>query len=83
MIREAIANGHSQYGMQTFDQSLFALLHAGRITYEEAIHNATNADEFKMRVAGITSTAQAMKNEAAVKGDVPQVENPDPAIVKL
>jgi twitching motility protein PilT len=85
MIREAIANGHSQYGMQTFDQSLFALLQAGRITYEEAIHNATNADEFKMRVSGITSTAQAMKNEAAVKGDVPPTlsESPNPVIVKL
>jgi len=85
MIREAIANGHSQYGMQTFDQSLFALLQSGRITYEEAIHNATNADEFKMRVSGITSTAQAMKNEAAVKGDIPlaQAENPNPVIVKL
>src|SRR5215467_6204514 len=85
LIREAIANGHSQYGMQTFDQSLFALLNAGRITYEEAIHNATNADEFKMRVSGITSTAQAMKNEAAVKGDAPAPigESPDPVIVKL
>jgi len=85
LIREAIGNGHSQYGMQTFDQSLFALLQSGRITLEEAIHNATNADEFKMRVSGITSTAQAMKNEASVKGDQPQPlgEDPNPMIVKL
>jgi twitching motility protein PilT len=85
LIREAIANGASQYGMQTFDQSLFALLQSGRITFEEAIHNATNADEFKMRVSGITSTAQAMKNETVVKGNGPQPqgESPDPVIVKL
>jgi twitching motility protein PilT len=58
LIREAIANGASQYNMQTFDQSLFQLLQARQITYEEAIHNTTNADEFKMRVSGIFSTDQ-------------------------
>src|SRR5207247_3756250 len=55
LIREAIANGASQYSMQTFDQSLFHLLQSRQITLEEAIHNATNADEFKMRVSGIFS----------------------------
>src|ERR1041385_404227 len=35
-IREAIAQGTSQYGMQTFDQSLFDLYSRGLITYEEA-----------------------------------------------
>jgi twitching motility protein PilT len=60
LIREAIANGASQYGMQTFDQSLFRLLQAGKISFEEAIHNATNSDEFKMRVAGILSAEQAL-----------------------
>lgn len=61
-IREAIANGASQYGMQTFDQSLFQLLQARKITYEEAIHNATNPDEFKMRVSGIFSGDQPTDN---------------------
>src|SRR5881409_1685640 len=60
MIREAVANGASQYRMQTFDQSLFRLLQAQRISLEEAIHNATNSDEFKMRVAGILSTEHAI-----------------------
>jgi len=60
MIREAIAAGTSQYGMQTFDQSLFQLLQSNRITVEEALHNATNADEFKMRVAGIYSADQSI-----------------------
>src|SRR5438132_1048174 len=55
LIREAIANGASQYNMQTLDQSLFQLLQTRQITLEEAIHNATNADEFKMRVSGIFS----------------------------
>jgi twitching motility protein PilT len=55
MIREAIAAGTSQYGMQTFDQSLFHLVQSGLISLEEALHNATNADEFRMRVSGIYS----------------------------
>ena len=70
MIREAIANGASQYAMQTFDQSLFTLLQSRRITLEEAIHNATNSDEFKMRVSGIMSTEQAIKAEGNLKRDV-------------
>src|SRR5437763_2354974 len=70
MIREAIAHGASQYGMQTFDQSLFTLLQSGRISLEEAIHNATNPDEFKMRVSGIMSTEQAIRAEGNFKRDV-------------
>ena len=66
-VREAIANGASQYNMQTFDQSLFQLLQSRQITYEEAIHNATNPDEFKMRVSGIFSTDQTtMENSSAM-----------------
>ena len=60
LIREAIAAGASQYGMQTFDQSLFKLFQSGLISMEEAIHNASNPDEFKMRVSGILSSEQAM-----------------------
>jgi twitching motility protein PilT len=55
LIREAIAAGTSQYSMQTFDQSLFQLLQSRLISQEEALHNATNPDEFKMRVSGIYS----------------------------
>ena len=69
LIREAIANGASQYSMQTFDQSLFQLLQSRQITLEEAIRNATNPDEFKMRVSGILSTEQAIGMES-----VPQNE---------
>jgi len=62
LIREAIANGASQYEMQTFDQSLFRLLQARQITFEEAIHNATNPDEFKLRMSGILSSDQPVEN---------------------
>jgi twitching motility protein PilT len=62
MIREAIAAGTSQYGMQTFDQSLFQLVQSGHISIEEALHNASNPDEFKMRVSGIYTADHAITN---------------------
>src|SRR5882724_3165108 len=62
MIREAIAAGTSQYGMQTFDQSLFQLFQSNQISMEEALHNATNSDEFRMRVSGILSAEQAIRS---------------------
>ncbi|MBA3357517.1 MAG: type IV pilus twitching motility protein PilT [Pyrinomonadaceae bacterium] len=60
LIREAIAAGTSQYGMQTFDQSLFHLFQSGLISIEEALLNASNPDEFRMRCSGIMSSEQAI-----------------------
>ena len=58
LIREAIAAGTSQYGMQTFDQSLFRLYQSGLITFEEAVRGASNPDDFRLRAAGISSTTE-------------------------
>jgi twitching motility protein PilT len=63
LIREAIAAGTSQYGMQTFDQSLFHLYQSGLINIEEALRNASNADEFRMRASGIQSSTERAKEE--------------------
>ena len=63
LIHDAIAQGVSQYGMQTFDQSLYDLYTQGLITLEEALLNSTNPDEFKLRIAGISSTADAARQE--------------------
>ena len=59
LIRDAIASGTSQYGMQTFDQSLYDLHGKGLITYEEALLHASNVDDFKLRIAGIHSSSDA------------------------
>ena len=59
-FREAIAQGHDNYGMQTFDQSLLWLYHSGYISLEEALHNATNPDDFKLRVSGIEDTNETV-----------------------
>jgi twitching motility protein PilT len=58
-IPDAIAQGHVSYGMQTFDQSLMALLRASLITYEEALRQATNPDDFALRVSGISGTSDS------------------------
>ncbi len=58
-IREAIAQGYVSYGMQTFDQSLMALLKENLITLDEAMRQASNPDDFALRVRGISSTSDA------------------------
>ena len=63
LIRDAISQGTSQYGMQTFDQSLYLLYKNGLITLDEALRRATNPDEFNLKIQGIQSTADA-SNEA-------------------
>jgi twitching motility protein PilT len=63
LIHDAIAAGVSQYGMQTFDQSLYDLYTQGLITLEEALVNSTNPDEFKLRIAGIRSTADSARED--------------------
>src|SRR6202161_1083818 len=65
MIREAIAAGPSQYGMQTFDQSLFELYSRNLITLEEALLRASNPDDFHLRVQGIRSSADSAREDMA------------------
>ena len=57
-IPELIAAGHSQYGMQTFDQSLYGLYEKRLVSYEEALQWSTNPDDFALRVKGIESTSE-------------------------
>jgi twitching motility protein PilT len=63
LIRDAIQQGTSQYGMQTFDQSLYLLYKNGLITLEEALRRATNPDEFKLKIQGIQSTSDLSREE--------------------
>ncbi len=65
LIRNAIAQGTSQYGMQTFDQSIFQLYQTGYVSYEEALRWASNVDEFMLRVQGISTTSDMARDEMA------------------
>jgi twitching motility protein PilT len=67
-VRDAISAGTSQYGMQTFDQSLWDLFQAGLVNYETALENASNADDFKLRMQGIASTADISRQSMQSAG---------------
>ncbi|MCB1776089.1 MAG: PilT/PilU family type 4a pilus ATPase [Candidatus Competibacteraceae bacterium] len=48
-------------GMQTFDQALFELHQAGKISFEEAIKNADSANNLRLRInlsGGVSNTAK-------------------------
>ena len=59
-IPELISEGQVQYGMQTFDQSLLELYRRGWISYEWAVHYASNPSEFALRVSGVQPGEQEM-----------------------
>jgi len=65
LIRSAIATGTSQYGMQTFDQSIFSLFEQGLVTLDEALRWASNVDEFKLKVQGIATTSEMSRDDMA------------------
>jgi twitching motility protein PilT len=63
LIIELIESGNIQYGMQSFDQSIMHLYKDGFISYEEAIQQCSNPDDFELRVKGITGAADRGWNE--------------------
>jgi twitching motility protein PilT len=80
LIRDAIAAGTSQYGMQTFDQSIYTLYKRELITMDEALRRCTNPEEFKLKLQGIESTADAARGE--MEGTLRSAEDrpaPNPA----
>ena len=58
-IRDVISDGFSQYGMQTFDQSLMSLYRRNLVTLEEALRQSTTPTEFELRLRGIHATSDA------------------------
>jgi len=56
-IPDLIEQGGQQYGMTSFDQSIMKLYRAGMISYEEALTQCTNTDDFELRVKGIHGAA--------------------------
>ena len=56
-IMDLVESGSIQYGMQSFDQSIMKLYRSGLISYEEALTQCSNPDDFDLRVKGITSAS--------------------------
>ena len=49
-IREFIAEGREQYGMQTFDQHLMDLVTQDIVEYDHALANSTNPSDFELQM---------------------------------
>lgn len=61
-IPEYIEAGKSQYGMQSFDQALLDLFQKGYVSYEEAVLHSTRPADFALKVRGIQTTEESVKD---------------------
>jgi twitching motility protein PilT len=50
-IREFIADGREQYGMQTFDQHLADLVTSGTVSFETALAASTRPSDFELQMS--------------------------------
>ncbi len=76
-IKDAIEQGVSQYGMQSFDQSLRMLVKSGLVTYQEALRRCSNPDDFALKFKGIQSTADmALEDMEQVLSDDGNIHSP-------
>ena len=57
LIMPAICEGYTTYGSQSFDQSLLQLFKDDFITLQVAKQNASNPDDFELKVKGVTGTS--------------------------
>jgi twitching motility protein PilT len=74
-IRDYIADGRDQYGMQTFDQHLADLVQDGTVTFETAMAAATNPSDFALKMRMFNRDASAPK----MTGEMEAVPAPEPA----
>jgi twitching motility protein PilT len=58
-VRDFIAEGREQYGMQTFDQCLAELVGSGEVTFEVAKAAASNPSDFELKMKMFSRVSQA------------------------
>lgn len=73
-IHDLIAAGTSQYGMQSFDQSLHEHYKKRLITYEEALKASSNPQDFALRVQGIQATSDSWEEAQAKEEEKMSIE---------
>ena len=64
-IRDYIADGRDQYGMQTFDQHLQDLVHDQTVTFETAMAAATNPSDFELKMKMFQRVATSTPAQSA------------------
>lgn len=79
LLRDTIAQGYIAYGMQTFDQSLLSLLQKKLITFDEALRQSSNPDDFKLKMSGVSSTSDGswenFEDKDAVNEEVDELKD--------
>ena len=78
-IRDYIADGRDQYGMQTFDQHLQDLVQAGEVTFETAMGAATNPSDFELKMRMFGKRPTGASTAAAVAEAMASAPAPEPA----
>ena len=69
LIHDVVAGGTSQYGMQTFDQSLLDLYRKELVNYEDALSRASKPNDFALMVKGVQSTKDIWDQGGAMSGE--------------
>jgi len=64
-IREFIAEGREQYGMQTFDQHLMDLVSEDEVEFETAKLNSSNPSDFELQMKTLRRKSKVAKPPAA------------------
>jgi twitching motility protein PilT len=75
-IHDAIAQGRETYGMISFDQSLTELVHKRFVTYQEALANASNPDDFALFFRGVSRGGAVSNDFEARPTPQPMTERP-------
>ncbi len=73
-IPDLIEAGAQQYGMQSFDQSIMNLYKKGLISFEDAMGNASNPDDFDLRVKGIVGASDRWHTDKSESSESPLEE---------
>ena len=78
-LLDIIEKSHQNYGMQTFDQSIFQLYQDGHISEKEALENATSPDDLVLRMKGVSISGDGDWGsfDSSAEGITPQYEPTD------
>jgi twitching motility protein PilT len=74
-IKEFIAEGREQYGMQTFDQHLMDLVQADVVDYATAVANSSNPSDFELQMR---TFARRSRMSTKAKAPPAAAAKPDP-----
>jgi twitching motility protein PilT len=80
-IKDFIAEGREQYGMQTFDQCLADLVNSGEVTFETAKAAATNPSDFELKMKMFSRLPAEESSRDIQTGS--HVAQPEPAGIQL